>query len=116
MDVATDPNLIAYCGRYCGECEELAAGRCPGCKREPKPAGCTVRACCREYFYASCADCARVTAPAACATFTLARTDARGHGSVPERAAAVAELRRRGYQRFAALAAGRGKEAEKVGR
>jgi hypothetical protein len=107
MDVTADPNLIAYCGRYCGACAELAAGSCPGCKRELRPAGCVVRACCREYFHASCADCARVASAAECAVFALARGDARGPGSAPERAAAVAELKRRGYQRFAALAAGR---------
>jgi hypothetical protein len=31
--VTTNPDLVAYCGLYCGACKAYRSGRCPGCRQ-----------------------------------------------------------------------------------
>ena len=58
--VVADPQLVAYCGLYCGACRRLLAGKCAGCADNEKATWCKVRACCIENGYRSCADCTLV--------------------------------------------------------
>ena len=55
--IAVDPELVAYCGLYCGACGAWRKGRCPGCHENEKARWCKVRACCVENRLSSCADC-----------------------------------------------------------
>lgn len=34
--VVADPNLVAYCGLYCGACGAYLKERCPGCHSNAK--------------------------------------------------------------------------------
>ncbi len=64
-----DPELVAYCGLYCGACSSLMKGRCPGCHGNEKATWCTIRSCCVEHGYASCADCKEHEDPHRCQKF-----------------------------------------------
>ncbi|MBI2497762.1 MAG: DUF3795 domain-containing protein [Opitutae bacterium] len=55
--VTTSPDLVAYCGLYCGACRAYLTGRCSGCRENKKARWCRVRACCLRAGYTTCADC-----------------------------------------------------------
>jgi hypothetical protein len=57
--IATDPELVAYCGLYCGACRAWRVGRCPGCHENAKAGWCKVRTCCVENQWSSCAQCTK---------------------------------------------------------
>jgi len=56
-EIRVDPDLVAFCGLYCGACGKFLKGRCPGCRKNASAAWCRVRSCCLERAYGSCADC-----------------------------------------------------------
>ena len=56
-EIVADPNLVAYCGLYCGACKKYLMDKCPGCHENEKATWCQVRSCCMENSYATCADC-----------------------------------------------------------
>ena len=55
--LVADPNLVAFCGLYCGACKRYLAEKCPGCRDNEKATWCRVRACGLEHGFATCADC-----------------------------------------------------------
>jgi hypothetical protein len=57
QEVKNDPDLIAYCGLYCGACRKYLAGKCPSCKQLASPHWCKIRTCNIDQKFASCADC-----------------------------------------------------------
>ena len=67
--ITADPNLVAYCGLYCGACGAYRRDRCPGCHAGPKFASCPVRACCIERGFSSCAECETPADPRDCKKF-----------------------------------------------
>ncbi len=99
--VVADPALVAYCGLYCGACGAYLKGRCPGCHENAKAAWCKVRACCREYHYASCADCRQVGAVAECRKFNNFMSKLFGLLFRSDRAAGIARIKAKGYPAFA---------------
>jgi len=56
-EVASNPDLVAYCGLYCGACGSYLRETCPGCHQNEKAEWCKVRVCCIDNQYLSCADC-----------------------------------------------------------
>lgn len=56
-EIISDPQLVAYCGLYCGACKRYINEKCTGCHENEKAAWCKVRVCCIENNYSSCADC-----------------------------------------------------------
>lgn len=56
-EIQYNPDLVAYCGLYCGACSKYLRGKCPGCHEYEKATWCGVRKCCIENQYSSCADC-----------------------------------------------------------
>lgn len=67
-EIKNDPQLIAYCGLYCGACRKYISGKCPRCKLLAAPHWCKIRTCCIEKKVASCAECSLET-PNACKKF-----------------------------------------------
>ncbi len=67
-EIKNDPQLIAYCGLYCGACRKLLSGKCPGCKALASPHWCKIRTCCIGQKFSNCADCS-LDAPNACKKF-----------------------------------------------
>ncbi len=68
-DVTVNPELVAYCGLYCGACRSFLKGRCAGCHDNERASWCKVRSCCTEGSYATCADCKEFTDPSECRKF-----------------------------------------------
>jgi len=64
--ITVDPNLVAYCGIYCGACKRYLKGGCPGCHETEKMSWCKIRACCIENNYSSCAVCKEFENPNNC--------------------------------------------------
>ena len=67
-EIKNDPQLIAYCGLYCGACARYLKGKCPSCKQLSLPHWCKIRSCCIGQHFSSCADCGLDT-PNYCKTF-----------------------------------------------
>jgi hypothetical protein len=67
-EVKNDPQLIAYCGLYCGACRKFMTGKCTGCQKLSQPHWCKIRTCCIDKKFNSCADCLLET-PNACKKF-----------------------------------------------
>jgi hypothetical protein len=106
-DVTVDPNLVAYCGLYCGACRSYLKGRCPGCHANTKATWCKIRTCCTEHAYASCADCKEHADARDCAHFKhpIARVMSLFFNS--NRPAGVRKIRELGVEGFAAYMAER---------
>lgn len=68
QEIKNDPQLIAYCGLYCGSCRKYLSGKCPSCQQLTSPHWCKIRTCCIGKNTTSCADCTLET-PNDCKTF-----------------------------------------------
>ena len=64
-----NPDLVAYCGLYCGACGAFRKGRCPGCHNNEKASWCKIRTCNKAHGYSSCADCVEFPDPTQCKKF-----------------------------------------------
>ncbi|OGJ92481.1 MAG: hypothetical protein A2487_00770 [Candidatus Raymondbacteria bacterium RifOxyC12_full_50_8] len=65
-EVTEKPELVAYCGLYCGACGAYLKERCKGCHENTKATWCKIRLCCIEKNYTTCADCGEFKNPKAC--------------------------------------------------
>lgn len=68
-EIVSDPNLVAYCGLYCGACRSYLREKCPGCHDNEKAKWCKIRVCCIDNQYLSCADCKQYDSPKDCKMF-----------------------------------------------
>ncbi|HEY33036.1 MAG TPA: DUF3795 domain-containing protein [Dehalococcoidia bacterium] len=68
-EVVSNPDLVAYCGLYCGACRSYLKERCPGCHENEKVKWCKIRVCCIDNHYLSCADCKQFDNPKDCKMF-----------------------------------------------
>jgi hypothetical protein len=64
-----NPELVARCGLYCGNCSKFKSGKCAGCDANEKASWCKARTCCLENGYETCADCA-TSNPRECKKFS----------------------------------------------
>jgi hypothetical protein len=101
-EINVDPNLVAYCGLYCGACGRYLKGSCPGCHDNEKAKWCKIRTCCIEHSFATCADCGEFTDPNECGKFNnfIAKIFALIFNS--NRQACVLKIRELGVDGFAA--------------
>lgn len=68
-EIVASPDLVAFCGIFCGACPRFLKGSCPGCQGNDKATWCKVRSCCIENEYTSCAVCAQFDDPRDCKKF-----------------------------------------------
>ena len=68
QEIKNNPQLIAYCGLYCGACRKYISGKCPSCKQIKGKHWCNIRTCNIDQKFSSCADCSLET-PNACRKF-----------------------------------------------
>ncbi len=97
----TNPDLVAYCGLYCGACGAYRHGRCPGCRLNNKAAWCKVRTCCIASKYATCADCTTHVDPRQCPGFNNLVSRLFGLIFRSNRAACIDRIDRIGREAFA---------------
>jgi len=97
-EVTSNPDLVAYCGLYCGACGSYLKGRCPGCHENEKAKWCRIRICCMENQYLSCADCQQFDNPDDCRQFNniMARLFSLFFRS--DRAACIRQIKELGIQ------------------
>lgn len=67
--IENNPDLIAFCGLYCGACRAYLKGKCPGCEKNTKASWCKIRTCCQENHYATCSECKDYTNASQCKKF-----------------------------------------------
>lgn len=90
------PELVAYCGLYCGACRSYIKGKCAGCHENAKASWCTVRSCCIENGFSSCAECRDHADPNGCKKFNNFMSKLFGFVFKSDRAACIAQIRQSG--------------------
>jgi len=102
MDTVTaNPDLVAYCGLYCGACKAYVAGRCPGCRENTKASWCKVRSCCIGSSFATCADCPTYADPRQCRSYNTLVSRLFGFIFRSDRAACIDRIDQVGREAFA---------------
>ena len=107
-EIAASPELVAYCGLYCGACRPYLAGRCKGCHENERATWCKVRTCCIERGWASCASCTEFADARDCRHFNSFVAKLFGLLLRSNRAGCIDQIRRLGLEGHAeAMAAAR---------
>jgi len=97
-ELVASPELVAYCGLYCGACKAYLNERCDGCQKNERATWCRIRTCCRESGISSCAACTDFADPRQCAKFSNFITKLLALFYRSDRAACVAQIRRLGTE------------------
>ena len=97
-EIVASPDLVAYCGLYCGACKSYLKGRCDGCHKNDKATWCSVRTCCRAGRLSSCAACADHPDPRQCAKFNNFMSRVFAFVFSSDRPACVAQIQRLGLE------------------
>ena len=100
-EIKSDPNLVAYCGLYCGACRSYLKGRCPGCHDNEKATWCKIRVCCKDNQYSSCADCKEFSDPNECKFFNNFMSKIFAFIFRSNRAACIRRIKEIGIQAYA---------------
>ncbi len=94
--ITSNPDLVAYCGLYCGACGAYLKGRCPGCHENAKATWCAVRSCCIEHKFLSCAQCVEFPNVMDCKKFNNFMSKLFGFLFRSDRGACVAQIKQLG--------------------
>jgi hypothetical protein len=95
-EIEANPDLVAFCGLYCGACRKYLREKCPGCRENQKASWCSVRSCCLEKNLPSCAGCAEFPEVKACRKFDNWIARLIGVILRSDRAACIAQIKRQG--------------------
>ncbi len=101
-DIVADPNLVAYCGLYCGACKKYLADKCPGCRENEKAAWCGVRACGIKNNFTTCADCSLLDNFSDCKEYNSFMAKVFGFIFRSDRAACIRLIQDVGVEQYAA--------------
>lgn len=104
-DVQAMPEMVAYCGLYCGACKSHLRGKCKGCHENSQATWCTVRSCCIEKNIKSCAQCTDHTNPNDCKKFNNFMSKLFGLVLRSDRAACIAQIKQVGIDGHATIMA-----------
>ncbi len=105
-EITADPELVAYCGLYCGACRAYLKGKCPGCHKNEKASWCGIRACCAQNGLPSCAECKQFPDPDDCKKFNNLISKFFALVFRSNRAACIRQIRELGMEGHAANMAG----------
>ena len=100
-EIVSDPQLVEYCGLYCGACKSYLKDRCLGCHDKEKATWCKVRSCCLDNQYASCADCKEFSDPNDCKIFNNFMSKIFAFIFRSNREACIQQIRKIGIQGYA---------------
>ncbi len=101
-EIVSNPDLVAYCGLYCGACRAYLKESCPGCHENEKAKWCKIRTCCIERGLATCAGCTEFPDPNACRKFNNLVAKIFAFIFRSDRAACIGRIRELGIQAYAA--------------
>ncbi|MBN2244197.1 MAG: DUF3795 domain-containing protein [Acidobacteria bacterium] len=101
-EIVSTPELVAYCGLYCGACRAYLRERCPGCHDNEKASWCKIRTCCMGQGMESCAECAEFPDPNGCRKFNNFISKIFALVFRSNRAACIRQIREMGIQGHAA--------------
>jgi hypothetical protein len=104
--IKTDPQLVAYCGLYCGCCRKYLKGSCPGCHGNERASWCGIRNCNIDHGYKSCAECTEFSNPMDCKKFNNFFSKVFAVLFRSDRAACIAKIKSEGYENYASFMAG----------
>lgn len=114
-EIVPNPELVAYCGLYCGACQSYLKEKCPGCHENKKATWCQIRTCCMENHYASCADCKEFEHPKACKKYHNFISKLIGFILGSDRSACIAQIKKLGLQGHAENMAAQKRQTIKKG-
>jgi hypothetical protein len=114
--IVATPELVAYCGLYCGACPSYRRERCSGCHDNEGATWCKVRACCIQRGIASCADCSDFDDPARCQKFHNVFSMIIGLLLRSDRHASILQIKRLGLEGHARAMAELGRPSIKPSR
>lgn len=97
-EVQSNPDLVAYCGLYCGACGSYLKDKCLGCHDNEKASWCKIRVCCTDNEYLTCADCNDFENPADCRKFNNWLSKIFGLIFRSDRAACIQQIKDIGIQ------------------
>ncbi|MBN2806537.1 MAG: DUF3795 domain-containing protein [Prolixibacteraceae bacterium] len=93
-----NPNLVAKCGLYCGNCGKFKNGKCAGCEANAKASWCMARKCCIENGFTTCAECE--TNPRDCKKFSNFVSDIFSFIFRSDRPASIEYIKANGREAF----------------
>ena len=100
-EILVKPELVSYCGLYCGSCGKYLKGKCPGCAENEKATWCKIRKCCIEKEIKSCSDCDEFSDVADCKKFDNFVAKMFEFVFKSDRKAGVKMIKESGYEEFA---------------
>ena len=100
-EIISDPNMVAFCGLYCGACGKYLKDNCPGCHENEKAGWCKVRSCCKDNGYSTCADCKEYPQPNDCRYFNNFMSKIFGFIFRSDRSACLKKINEVGLQAYA---------------
>lgn len=100
-EIIANPELVAFCGLYCGACNAYLRDRCPGCHENAKATWCRVRSCCLNAGYSSCVECKEFSVPKERKKFNNVFSRVIGMVLRSDRAACIAQIKAIGLERHA---------------
>ena len=99
--ITANPDLVAFCGLYCGACHTYLKEKCPGCHKNDKASWCKIRSCCIEHNYSSCAECVDYTNVPDCKKFNNFISKIIGVLLRSDRFACIAQIKKMGIHKHA---------------
>ncbi len=106
-----NPDLVGYCGQYCGACEAYLNDKCDGCQERSShslsshdysanssASWCKVKACCIENKISTCADCPDYDNPRECRKFNNIGTKLVNFFHKSDRVACIRQIREIGLR------------------
>jgi hypothetical protein len=100
-EVLAEPELVAYCGLYCGACKAYLKEKCAGCHDKADATWCKVRACCIGKNVSTCASCDEFKDPRRCKKFNNAVSKLFGMLFGSDRPACIDCIQETGLEAFA---------------
>lgn len=97
-EITANPELVAYCGLYCGACRSYLNGKCPACHENRKASWCKIRSCCMNNQFSSCAECSQFQDPNDCGMFNNFISKIFGLVFRSDRAACIRQIKEIGIQ------------------
>ncbi len=92
-EIVPDPQMVAYCGLYCGACKRYLNEKCSGCHDNVKASWCKIRSCNLENGYASCTECTEFQSPNDCRKFNNFISKIFGFVFKSDRAACIKQIK-----------------------